>query len=650
MRNGPGPTIRGVCGIYGILDRSGLADRDAAALSALSDGLRHRGPDDSGSHAGRLAAIGMRRLSIIDPGNGRQPLWNEDRSVCLVANGEIYNFVELRAELEGRGHRFATGSDCETIVHLYEELGAECMTRLRGMFAFALHDLRTGRVLLVRDRLGEKPLCLAERPGRIVFASELAALVRAGSVPFRLDPLAVHEYLHWGFVPEPRSPVEGTRKLGAGRALEVTLEPWSTREWTWWSALDAPPVDGDPAAAVSGVLDEVSRIVIRSDVPVGVALSGGVDSTLVASMARRRGAGVHAFTVGYAGRDRHDETAMAAETARAMGLRHHRVTVSPTQVAEAFPRMCALRDEPIADISGPGYLALMEASRAMGIPVLLMGQGGDELFWGYPWTRSAILETERKRRLLAGTAGAGDYLRPTRPPMSYSGAIGWALGGLGVSGGLNALRRDRTSPPGQIVFWDQRSYWPDSAVAEAVAMAPGFLAAVHGHDPAAAFAYEEMPERVDLAITDLLLRTYLLSNGLDQCDRLSMAASVECRVPLVDYRLVETVIGLRKRHQDWRSRAKAWLMEAAGAHVPPEVFARRKRGFTPPWRSWTDAIFARHGRLLEDGVLCCEGFLRPEAARELARRPIDRLGRPRPLAMPLLMLESWARSLRPASG
>ena len=640
-----------MCGIFGIIDRRGIVEADLAAMGALAGGLRHRGPDDEGRDVHGKVALGMRRLSIIDLASGRQPLWNEDRSVCVVANGEVYNFVELRTELEARGHRFATGSDCETIVHLYEELGSACVARLRGMFAFALHDLRRGKVLLVRDRLGEKPLYLAEREGRVTFASELGALLRSGTVPFELDPTAVHEYLHWGFVPEPRSAVRGAEKLPAGGMAEITLEPWSIARRTWWSALDAPPIDGDPAEAVARTLDEVARIVIRSDVPVGVALSGGIDSALVASMAVRSGTGTRAFTVGYGGRDRHDETAMAAETARDLGLEHHRVTVSVADAASCFRRMCGLRDEPNADISGPGYLALMEASRAAGVPVLLMGQGGDELFWGYGWTRTAIRETERKRRLLSGAAGPSDYIRVTRPPQSVTGAIDWALGGFGLGDGLRALRRDRSAPPGRVVFWDQRRMWHDAAAAEHRAMEESFMRVATGTDPAAAFTFGALPDRVDLSVTDLLLRTYLLSNGLVQCDRLSMAASVECRVPLVDHRLVETVIGLRKRHEDWKdARPKAWLLEAAGRHVPPQVFRRRKRGFTPPWRAWTEAIFASCGRDLDGGVLCEVGMLRPEAASWLARHPVDPLGRPHPLAMPLLMLEAWARAARSGAG
>ena len=638
-------TIRAVCGIYGVIKREGLSDSDQGRLRRLSEGLVHRGPDDEGAHQTRQVALGMRRLAIIDLPHGRQPLWNEDRTVCLVANGEIYNFLELRTELEARGHCFATGSDCETIVHLYEELGDDCVDRLRGMFAFALHDLRRGRVLVVRDRLGEKPIYIVEGEGEVVFASELGALVRAGILPFKLDPCAILDYLLWGFVPEPRSPIEGARKLAAGCRLTIELRPWSIGEARWWSLLDAPPIDGDPARAIGSVLDEITELVVRSDVPVGVALSGGVDSTLVASMARRRGPGVHAFTVGYPGRDRHDEWAMAAQTASRLDLRHHRVEVSTPDAVRLFVETCAARDEPNADISGPGYLAIMQAARAAGVPVLLMGQGGDELFWGYSWTVGAVRATQRKARLIRGEAGYTDYLRTTRPPLSYTGAIDWVAGGCGLIEGLRALRRDRSTAPDRIVYWDHRPLWSAASREIDRSLSSDFFSSCGDHDPAAIFTGSALWGRVDLAITDLLVKTYLLSNGIDQADRLSMSSSVECRLPLVDYRLAEVVVGLRKTSPDWNAGSKRWLAQAAASRVPRDVFERRKRGFTPPWRDWTRAIFAAHGRDLEDGVLVTLGVLGSTEAQRLSRAPIGASGRPRALAMPLLMLEHWARSL-----
>jgi len=634
-----------VCGIYGIVDRGGLRHGDPALLAALARNLEHRGPDGGDQFAADRAAIGMRRLSIIDLAGGMQPLWNERRTIALVANGEVYDFVERRKELESRGHRFATGSDCEVIVHLYEELGSGCLERLRGMFAFALLDLEKRTVLIARDRLGEKPLYLAERGDRIVFASELQSLVGAGVVPFALDEAAVLDYFMWDFVPEPRSAVLGTRKLPAGSCLEISLDPWQVRERRWWSILDSPPeIAGDPGEHVAGVLDEVGRLIVRSDVPIGVALSSGIDSSMVASLARRNASGeVHAFTVGYEGSSQYDESALAAEYAGRLGIRHHRVRLEKRRVVEDFARMCRARDEPISDITGPAYLALMEASRAAGVPVLIFGQGGDELFWGYPWTIEAVRDNLRKIDLLAGRAGLPSYLRLRRPPRSYGEGVTWALHAAGLVDGVRAWRRDRTSPPGQMVFWDRHASWRRAEAGLRDLASPGFLKRVGGIRPERHFTYAALPERPDLAITDLLVRTYLLCNGINQADRLSMAASVECRLPLVDYRLVETVIGLRRRLEDWKLPRRRWLRDAVEEHVPREIFDRRKRGFTPPWRGWTQAIFDAHGEHLRSGVLA-----EMDVVRRLDRvpSPFDPLGRPAQVMMPALMLEAWARGMR----
>ena len=633
-----------MCGIYGMVDPAGVADRDRDMLAALAKAMFHRGPDGGGSYSGPGFDIGMRRLSIIDLEHGIQPLWNERRSIVLVANGEVYNFVELRAELERQGHRFATGSDCETIIHLYEDHGARCVEFLRGMFAFALVDIERRRMLVARDRLGEKPLYLAEQGARLVFASELRALVAAGVVPFAMNDEAIRDYFMWGFVPEPASAISGTRKLGPGCMLEIDLDSGQRREREWWSALDAPELEGDPAELIGPVLDDIGRLVIRSDVPVGVALSGGVDSNLVAAMAVRHTTGpVHGFTVGYTGRDRHDETEMARECAVRLGIEHHCIQLDPSDVAAEFDSMCLLRDEPIADISGPGYLSLMRLSRHHGVPVILMGQGGDELFWGYPWTIDAVRQNQRKSRLLEGRAGLFDYVGVSRPPMSYTGIVNWMLGGFGIAAGVRELRRDRSTPANRMIFWDYREGWwlADEAIRQLAC--PSFLERTRHSDPARIFTGDGLLDRPDLSITSLLLRTYLLSNGIDQCDRLSMAASVEGRLPLVDYRLVEIAVGLRKRVQDWKLPRKQWLLDSARAMVPEHVFARRKRGFTPPWRSWTGAIFARYGEHLSRGALHEAGILK-ELSPTL--QPIDALGRPRELLMPALMLEEWARGMR----
>lgn len=632
-----------MCGIFGIVDRHGNSD-DVQVLSALAECLVHRGPDNGGGLATDQVSIGMQRLAIIDQAGGMQPLWNERRTVALVANGEIYNFIELRRDLEKRGHRFATASDCEVIAHLYEDFGSDCLHHLRGMFAFALVDFEARRVLIARDRIGEKPLYLHETADRIVFASELQALVGAGVVPFVLNEVAVRDYFMWGYVPEPDSPVLGTRKLPAGSLLEICLDRWSVRERRWWSPDDVPELTGDPGELLSEALAEIGTLTIRSDVPVGVALSGGVDSSALASLACDHASGdIHTFTVGYEENHRHDESDLAADFASTLGTRHHRVMLETSQVAKEFPRMCTARDEPIHDLAGAGYLALVEAARTEGVPVLLFGQGADELFWGYPWTVDAVRANLRKEAMLAGVVGLRSYLRPSPLPRSYTGLIAWTQGCAGFRSGLDAWRRDRESPPGQAVFFDHLPEWSRTAGALQRAATAGFLDRVRDVRPERQFTFSELPVRPDIMLTELLLSTYLLSNGINQADRLSMSQSVECRLPLVDYRLVEIVIGLRRRIQDWESPPKSWLREALGQLLPSSIFERPKRGFTPPWRTWSRAIFRDHAETLVDGILVQAGVLRPMTA---APNPFDTFGRPAPLALQALILEMWAQGLR----
>lgn len=633
-----------MCGIYGIVDRTLIRDDDLPVLTVMGELLGHRGPDGDKQLVTERVALGMRRLSIIDLEHGMQPLWNERQTIALVANGEIYNFIELRQELKRRGHQFATGSDCEVIVHLYEESGVGCLDRLRGMFAFALVDFERRRVILARDRMGEKPLYVAESDGRIVFASELQTLVGAGVVPFVLDDVAIRDYFMWGFVPEPDSAVVGTRKLPRATYLDISLDNWSVKQRRWWSPLDAVEVDGNPVDRIDEVLDEIGPLLVRSDVPVGVALSSGMESSLLAALASRHGQGeVNTFTIGYDGGGRHDESRLAEQFAATIAVRHHSVILESSRAVADFPRMCQLRDDPVADVAGSAYLAVMEAASAAEVPVLLFGQGGDELFWGYGWTVDAVSANLRKQAVLSGQAGMRSYLRPTRPAPNYSQGLEWYLEACGLVEQARAWRRDSTSPAGQMIFFNQLSQWHKTSRALPGLVSPAFLDRVAGVPPERRFTFASLPERPDLAITDLLLDTYLLGNGITQADRLSMSASIECRLPFVDYRLVETVFGLRMRTEDWSLPPKHWLRGAATAYLPQDVLARPKRGFTPPWRQWSKGILREHGGALIDGVLVEAGVLRNP---NKVPKHVDGLLRSNELAISMLTLEMWARGMR----
>jgi asparagine synthase (glutamine-hydrolysing) len=613
----------------------------------MSRALTHRGPDDSGVFNSTHVALASRRLSIIDLGGGRQPLYNEDRTLALVANGEIYNHAELRLRLEARGHRFKTGSDCEAILHAYAEYGAACVEHLRGMFAFALWDDARGRLLLARDPLGEKPLYLYEREGRLLFASEMKALMRSGEVPFELDAEAVDLFFHYQYVPEPRTAVKGVRKLDAARVLVVDVEPWRVEESCYWRMDDAPPLYADAPALIRERLEEVGELITRADTPVGVALSGGLDSSVVAAVAARRRPGeLQAFSVGYPGRPEGlDERDEARALARHLRVPFHEVEVETEEVVEFFPELNYLRDDPVADYSGHAYYSVMRKAREQGVPVMLQGQGGDELFWGYPQLRQAARESAEKEALHGGGLTAAlRYLAPAAPPRSRAGLSAWARDLGGARSGLRRMREHRASPAGRLAFYD---------------LSPDFRAAAEGVGTLYADAFEEqltaggayapftLPPpwpRVDVTLTRLVSDTYLRANGVAQGDRLAMASSVEMRLPLLDRHFVETVVGLRKSSSDVRLPPKEWLRRAAEGLLPEWVLRRPKRGFAPPVGEWHAALFAAHGDSLCSGYLVESGVLKRECARLLARGPFPS-GLTSPLSFKALVLEQWCRRM-----
>jgi len=620
---------------------------DSRPVERMQEALYHRGPDGSGEYRDTHLAMAMRRLSIIDLAGGWQPLYNEDRSLVLIANGEIYNFIELRAQLEQRGHRFSTGSDCETIMHLYEDLGQDCVHKLRGMFVFALWDTKCQRLMLARDRMGEKPLYLYERDGQIIFASELKALMSSGLVPFELDPVAIDLYFHYQYVPEPATPIKNVRKLDAAHILTVDVAPWQVEETCYWRMEEAPPLEGNPAELIRSELETISELVIRSDVPVGIALSGGLDSSAIAAMAfRKYSSTMHAFSVGYPGHPPYDERADARALAEYLGMPFHEVEITTDEMVAFFPELVYSRDDPIADISGYGYYAVMKLARKHGVPVMLQGQGGDELFWGYPWVRQAVYESLQKMNLFNQERGSLTcYLGPRlADDWSPKSLRSWLKSLAGPWRGWQRFRRDKASPPGRMVFYDLSPGFRSAADNIGNMYTPSFLDSLNGTKAFDIFSFPQPWSQVDILLTSLICRTFLLGNSITQGDRLSMVSSVEQRLPLLDYRLVEIVLGLRKLKSDYLEPPKAWLKAAVEDVVPEWVLNRPKRGFQPPGPTWYGALSAAYGPLLEDGYLVQTGVVKPESAEDLARGPA-KAGVPAPLLFKALVLELWCRRL-----
>lgn len=642
-----------MCGISGQISRDGIAPEDVRRVAAMSRALIHRGPDGAGEYGSPHVALAARRLSIIDLAGGRQPLYNRDRSLALVANGEIYNHAELRRRLEARGHRFTTGSDCETILHAYAEHGLDFVNHLRGMFAFALWDGARRRLVLARDPMGEKPLYLYEREGSLTFASEMKALLASGEVAFELDPDAVNLYFHYQYVPEPKTAIRGVRKLNAAHLLVVDVEPWRVAESCYWRMEDAPPIEGDAPALIREQLEKVSELVTRADVPVGVALSGGLDSSAVAAFAaRHRPGSLHAVSVGYADRPEGlDERDDARALALHLGLPFHEVEIGTEEVVEFFPKLNYLRDDPVADYSGHAYHAVMRRAREEGVPVMLQGQGGDELFWGYPQLRQAARESFEKESLQRGTLDALSRYLSSNVSAAPNGRTlpAWVRDLGGARSGLRRMREHRASPAGRLVFYDLS---PDfrAATDEAGGLyGEAFAEQLRDDGATELFTLPTPWPRVDVTLTRLVSDTYLRANGVVQGDRLAMASSVEMRLPLLDRKLVETIVGLRKARTDVRLPAKTWLKRAAEGVLPEWVLNRPKRGFAPPVAEWHAALFDAYGEHLRDGYLAQSGVLTRESAARLARGEFP-AGLTSPLSFKALVLEQWCRRMSVVAG
>jgi len=636
-----------MCGIAGLISRTALSPAQIDKVARVNELLAHRGPDGTGSHVAKNLMLAMRRLSIIDLKGGWQPLYNETREIVLVANGEVYNHVELRRELEARGHVFATHSDCEAIIHAYEEYGASFVERLRGMYAFALWDTRTRRLMLVRDRMGEKPLYIAAIGESLFFSSELRALVKGGVVPFNLDPQSVNLYYHYTYVPEPACMVAGIRKLPAAHMLTVDLDTWSIREHCYWRMSDAVPLQGNPGELIREQLEQSAQLITRADVPVGVALSGGIDASAIAALASRARADVHAFTVGYTGTPWQDERRDAGAFAKYLNIPIHTVELSTAEMVDQFSTINFHRDDPISDSAGVAIAAVAQLARRHSVPVLLFGQGGDELFWGYHWVRMALRATRRRAMVAAGLSGFTDYLRFSAPPLSLTQALKWAGSGAGIVSEWRQFQADRDTPPGRVVFYDSESVFSNAARAlHDPFFTAQFRNAIGEHDLTSGFTARPADCTPEVTLIRLICETYLLENGMAQADRLAMAASVESRLPLVDYRLVETVIGLHKTYPFAANASpKQWFRDALAGMLPDFVLDRRKRGFSPPWREWGGALAVTHGDQLIDGYLVQNGILRPETARKQRQDLFPHFSGPRPLAGLSLGLENWCRQM-----
>lgn len=636
-----------MCGICGILQKKNMDFDFFSVIKRINSFLSHRGPDGEGSYFDDNIALAMRRLSIIDLEGGWQPLYNEDGTLVLISNGEIYNYPSLRRSLEKKGHHFTTKSDCETIIHLYEDYGSNCVHHLRGMFAFALWDINKKQLLLARDRMGEKPIYLYENENFFLFASELKALLSSTMIPFELDPNAVNLYFHYQYIPEPRTPIKNVRKLPPGHIFMINVENWHIKETCYWQLDDATPITGSPSELIRRELEEISKIIIRSEVPVGIALSGGLDSSAIAALTvKNYPETMHAFSIGYPDNPPCDERFDAQKFTDYLEMPFHDIELKTEDLVSIFPDLTYYRDDPIADISGYGYYSVMKLAHEHNVPVMLQGQGGDELFFGYDWIQEAVNDSIRKYELRKRrNASWKDYFEWTFPNItSPHEVLEWIREIGGIKRAQKLYKRDAMNPEEQLIFIDLIADFHAIDEYKDKFFVPDFSQGFLNGEPYSIFTSPLPWKNIDIIITKLICDTYLLENGITQGDRLSMVSSVELRLPLVDYRLVETVIGLRKNYKDYNLQPKTWFKQALKGIVPEWVMNRPKRGFAPPVREWHNALFQEYGYSIEDGYLVNKKIIKPEVARYLSNGPYP-TNMITPLSFKALVLELWCEKM-----
>lgn len=567
-----------MCGICGIIGGKN-PEQTLVAVRRMMAALMHRGPDDEGLLDAPPAVLGMRRLSIIDLAGGHQPIFNEKGTLAVVLNGEIYNFRELRRELEAKGHVFRTQSDTEVIVHGYEEWGAACVNRLRGMFAFAVAELESGtpsrarRLFLARDRFGIKPLYYTTVGGTFTFASEVRALVGGGYLSARLSHAALRSYLLFGSVCEPETLLDGACSLPPGHTILVDAQnPAAARPTPYWTLEVAPgeKSDAEPASRLRGLLEEAVRLHLIADVPLGVFLSSGIDSTALAALAARERSGVHTFTVAFRERE-YSEAEIARRTAGKLGAEHCELVLDEEEMLSHIGEAVAALDQPSMD--GINTYFVSRAARQAGLKVALSGLGGDEIFGGYSTFRS----TPRVERV----AEVARHL-----PASVRAATAPAVARL-AGGTPDAVRkaaaiwREPDAFP-QAYFFARALFTPEQVDA-LLKSAPEKSASESGGWLRAAVAEAEQFDSFT-AVSWLEARSYLVNTLLRDTDSVSMAHSLEVRVPFLDHPLIEFMGALPLEAK--QGAPKALLVEALRELLPAEVVYKPKQTFTLPWERW----------------------------------------------------------------
>jgi asparagine synthase (glutamine-hydrolysing) len=623
-----------VCGIAGKVSRNEAVEPEL--IARMCEVIEHRGPDSRGTYVDGGVALGIQRLAIIDLETGEQPIFNEDESIVVVQNGEIYNYRELRDELIGRGHQFKTHSDTEVIVHLYEELGDACVDRLRGMFAFAIWDRNERRLTLARDRLGKKPLFYSHDADTIWFGSEAKSILQDPSISRDVDLEAIDAFLQFQYVPHPRSAFAALRKLPPAHVLSWKDGQLRTRRY-WHLSYEPDDAYADEAEVherIRAELLEATRLRLRSDVPLGAFLSGGVDSSaVVAAMAMQTSEPVKTFAIGF-DVEEWDETRYAREVAELYGTDHHEFRVEP-HAMEVLPKLIWHYGEPFADQSAIPSFYLAELTRRH-VTVALNGDGGDENFAGYArYVGNSVVDKLGwvPKPLARGAARVTGRIGPGYAANDFRSRL------VRVS---RALAMD---PIDRYAMW--MAYLPEHD--RAALYTPEFRAALP--DDRLALHVVRDPYEASTATTeierllDVDVNSYLPGDLLVKMDIATMAHSLEVRSPLLDHEFMEMVARLPAGAKLKGKTTKVAFKDALRGWLPDHILDRKKMGFGVPIGDWfRGALADLPGEILLDPRSLDRGYFRPEAVRAIIDRHRSGAEDTSNKIWSLLQLELWLRT------
>ena len=632
-----------MCGIVGIFNTRERRPIDQSVLSRMNQSQLHRGPDAGGLHVEPGVGLGHRRLAIIDLSNGQQPLYNEDETVVVVYNGEIYNYRELEKELRAAGHEFRTRCDTEVVVHAWEEWGAACVERFRGFFAFALWDRNRATLFLARDRIGIKPLHYALLPGgQLVFGSELKALMLHPDFGRELDTCAIEDYFAFGYVPDPRTIFRNVLKLPAGHTLSVRRGAPVGSPRRYWDVPFTPNGVRSQAEARTELIErlaEAVRIRLVSEVPLGAFLSGGVDSSaVVAMMSHVSSDPVNTSSISF-GDPAFNESEYAGLVAQRYATDHQVKQVDPADL-DLVDRLAALYDEPYADSSAMPTYRVCELARKR-VTVALSGDGGDENFAGYSRYRWHMAE-EGLRKCVPRAV--------RRPVFGALGAvypkIDWAPKIFRAKSTLQAVARDSVEG-----YFHNFSVIPD--LLRKQLYSPGFHRQLGGYHARAVFerCLSDAPDHPLSRVQYLDFKTYLPGDILTKVDRASMAHSLEVRVPILDHEFVEWVSGLPAEWKLNGREGKSVFKQALEPHLPDDVLYRDKMGFAVPLARWFRGPLAERVRqavlspvLAESGIFSINTLNRMVQQHQSGQRDHSAA------LWSLLMFESFYRGLDATNG